>query len=79
MRGNTCYVAATLNIYTPRLHRAARFVRLPREKTSPSFIHVFLSSCFFLAYRFPKKLLFKNSKKESYMIYLYNSTPLTRP
>lgn len=41
MRGNTCYVAATLNIYTPALHRAARFVSLPRGENVSSLSSTF--------------------------------------
>lgn len=60
MRGNTCYVAATLNIYTPASHRAARFVGLPREeKTSPLF-HL---RCVSFHVSFSQKLFFKISKK----------------
>lgn len=49
MRGNTCYVAVTLNIYIPALHRAA----YQEEKTSPLFHLRSLSSISSL-YHFPK-------------------------
>lgn len=49
MRGNTCYVAVTLNIYIPALHRAA----YQEEKTSPLF-HLRSLSTISSPYHFPK-------------------------
>lgn len=49
MRGNTCYVAVTLNIYIPALHRAV----YQEEKTSPLF-HLRSLSSISSPYHFPK-------------------------
>lgn len=66
MRGNTCYVAATLNIYTPASHRAARFVGLPRGENVSS-----LSSALrFLPRIIFPKIIFQDFKEEI-RIYLY--------
>lgn len=72
MRGNTCYVAATLNIYTPASHRAARFVGLPRGENVSS-----LSSALrFLPRIIFPKIIFQDFKEEissheEIRIYLY--------